>query len=148
MLNIRKFFGLKPKTVIGRLEIVNITNLDLYNITAKVDTGAYRGTIHAENIKEIENSDGEKVLEFAILDDSHPEFQNKVHRINKYSTAQVRSSQTNYEDRYIIPVNLEIGGRKIKTELSLSNRKELRHPILIGRKALRNKFLVDVNKTV
>lgn len=148
MLNIKNLFGANKKSVIGKLETISITNLGLHNITAKIDTGAYRGTIHAENIREIENDDGEKVLEFAVLDKSHPEFQNKIHRVKKYGKTRVRSSQTDYQDRYVIPVDIQIGGKKIKSEFTLSNRKELRNAVLIGRKALRNKFLVDVNKTV
>jgi hypothetical protein len=147
MLKIRTLFGLKkPKIVIGRLEDVNIPDLDLVGITAKIDTGAYRGTIHAENIREVENSEHEKVLEFTILDEDHPEFQNKIHRISNYKIVKVRSSQSGYEDRYAIPLMIELGGVKIKAELSLSSRKELRYPILIGRKALKKKFLVDVTK--
>jgi hypothetical protein len=147
MLKIKKLFGQKKsKAVIGRLETINIPNLDLYDIKAKIDTGAYRGTIHAENIREVENSNHEKFLEFTILDEEHPEFQNKIHRVKKYRIVKVRSSQSEPEDRYAIPVKIEIAGTTIKAELSLSSRKDLRNPILIGRRALKNKFLIDVTK--
>ena len=136
----------KKKLVqIGRVEKINIPKLDLYNIDAKIDTGAYRGTIHAEEIREIvkENT---KILEFNVVDESSSENTKILHQTSDYRIVKVRSSQSPLDDRYAIPVVLEIAGKKIKTELSLSDRKELRYPILIGRKALKNRFLIDVSK--
>jgi hypothetical protein len=142
-----KKFKNKPKAVIGRLEYINIPKFGLYGIVAKIDTGAYRGTIHADNIREVEKGD-KTYLEFSILDDENPESEKKIHKVSKYKIAKVRGSQSDFAERYVIPVKIEMAGRVIKTQMSLSNRKELRNPVLIGRKALRNKFLVDVTKQI
>jgi hypothetical protein len=142
------FFSLKKKKLakIGRIEKINIPKFDLYNIDAKIDTGAYRGTIHAEDIREFTTKKGKQFLEFKVIDENNPEDQKILHKTSKYRVVKVRSSQSPLDERYAVPVVIELAGRKIKTELSLSNRTELRYPVLIGRKSLRNRFLVDVSQ--
>jgi hypothetical protein len=146
--NIKKWFKSKnQKKVIGRIEKVNIPKLDLYDINAKIDTGAYRGSIHAENIKIVRmKKSGKRKLRFNILDSEHPEYKDKIYRVSNYKKVKVRTSQTEFETRYAIPLKIEIAGEVVRAELSLSSRKELRHPILIGRKPLKRKFLVDVSQ--
>ena len=41
---------------------------------------------------------------------------------------------------------VNFGRKKIKCSLSLTNRGNMRFPVLIGRKLLKGKFLIDVNK--
>jgi hypothetical protein len=144
--NIKKWFKNKTKKkVIGRIERVNIPKLDLYGVNAKIDTGAYRGSIHAENIKVVRmKKSGKRKLKFNVLDAEHPENDSRVYRVSKFKKVQVRTSQTEFETRYAIFLKIEIAGEELKTYLSLSDRKDMRYPILIGRKALKRKFLVDV----
>lgn len=133
------------KKIIGRIERVNIPQLDLYNVNAKIDTGAYRGSIHAENIKVVRmKKSGERKLKFNVLDPEHPENDTRVYKVSKFKKVKVRTSQTEFENRYAILLKIEIAGEELKTYLSLSDRKDMRYPILIGRKALKRKFLVDV----
>jgi hypothetical protein len=49
------------------------------------------------------------------------------------------------EERYIIKTLIAIGRKKIKTTISLSDRENMRYPVLIGRRLLKGKFIVDVN---
>ncbi len=135
----------KRKKIIGRLEYIDIPTLNLNNISAKIDTGAYRGSIHANNIKEIEK-DGKKVLCFNIFDDSYPNYDNLRFELENFSVRQFRGTKIDYHSRYVIPVEIIIAGEKIAIELSLTDRKDLRHPVLIGRRALKKKFLIDVDK--
>jgi len=133
------------KTIIGRLENINITNLGLDGIVAKIDTGAYRGSIHSTNIRE-EEENGKKVLKFQILDEQHPEYANKVHTFEDYKICRFRGTKVDYHKRYVIPVSLEIAGKKIEGELSLTDRKDLRYSVLLGRRALKKDFLIDVDQ--
>lgn len=137
---------MKEKQIIGRLEYVNIPELNITGVSAKIDTGAYRGSIHASNIKEIER-DGKKFLTFTLLDSDHNEYDGKVYEVDEYTTGKFRGTQVDYHERYVIPVTLEIAGKRIKTQLSLSDRKDLRFPILIGRKPLKRKFLINPART-
>jgi hypothetical protein len=50
------------------------------------------------------------------------------------------------ERRFVIVTTLKIFNEEITTEFSLSNRGSLKFPILIGRKILRNRFIIDVKK--
>jgi len=141
----RIFKKTKPKVLIGRLEKIDIPRLGLKDVLAKIDTGAYRGALHAQNIKEITKK-GKKYLSFSVLDDEHPYYENKIYRFKEYKIVKVRTSQTDFEKRYAINLKINIAGTELVAQLSLTNRKDMRQPILIGRRALKKRFLVDVNK--
>lgn len=131
------------KSVIGRLEYVDLPDFGLQKIVAKIDTGAYTGALHATDIKEVDIS-GQKMLEFRLLDEDHSEYIDKVHTVSDYEIKKVKSSNGDVESRYVIPVKLIIKNKTINAELTLNNRKEMRYPILIGRKNITNIFIVDV----
>jgi len=50
------------------------------------------------------------------------------------------------EERIIVKTTLILAGRELDAELSLTDRSEMRHPLLIGRKLLKTRFLVDVSR--
>ena len=50
------------------------------------------------------------------------------------------------EERYIIKTIIKLGKKSIRTTLSLSDRENMRYPVLIGRRLLKGKFIVDANK--
>lgn len=133
------------KKIIGRLELIDIPTLNLTKVPAKIDTGAYRGSIHATDIKVVEE-DGKEVLKFKVLDESHPEYEDKVYTFDKFKIHKFRNTGTEYHERYVVTLEIEIVGEKLEVELSLSDRKDLRYPILLGRRALKKKFLIDVDQ--
>lgn len=134
-------FG-KKKQVIGRLETVDLPELGIFGIGAKIDTGAYRSSIHAENIRE-ENG----LLVFTLLDQDDPQYNGHTYTVTKFSKVQVKSSIGEMQPRYKIKTTLIIGDQQYVTDFTLSDRASMRHPILIGRKVLRNRFIVDVSKS-
>lgn len=133
------------KEIIGRLEYVAIPDFNLTNIEAKIDTGAYNGAIHVSLVNEFEK-DGKRFIRFVILDDAHPEFSNQVYETDEFIERRVRSSNGELQHRYAVTVTLILKGKEIKTTLGLSNRKDLRYPILIGRKIIKKHFIVDPSK--
>jgi hypothetical protein len=48
--------------------------------------------------------------------------------------------------RYVVKLQLKLGGKTIVGTFTLSDRSKKTYPILIGRKLLNRKFLVDVSK--
>lgn len=130
----------KEKVVIGRREIVDFPELGLVGIIAKIDTGAYTTALHCHDIKE-ENG----VLHFKLLDPSHPEYNIQDQKFTCYSKKGIKNSFGEVEMRYIIKTIVIIGRRKIKAVISLSDRGNMRYPVLIGRKLLKNRFIVDVS---
>lgn len=130
---------IKLKTVIGRTEKVDFPELDLYNIPAKIDTGAYSSSLHCHDIY------AEKgVLHFKLADSTHKEYNFKDHEFNEYTQKKIKNSFGEMEMRYIIKTLVRIGNKRIRTRITLSNRGSMRYPVLIGRTLLKNNFIVDV----
>ena len=122
------------KTIFGATEKVILPDFASIQLDAKIDTGAWSGALHAENIREI---NGELVFEIG-----GEEFQEK-----NFSTVKVRSASGHAQNRYKIPIRMMIMGREYNGEITLTNREQLTFEMLIGRKFLaENGVLVDVNR--
>lgn len=134
------------KKIIGRLEYVSIPDFDLFGIEAKIDTGAYNGAIHVSLVSEMER-DGKKYIRFILLDEQHPEYHGRAFETDEFVERRVRSSNGEIQHRYAIPVTIILKGLELKTTLSLSNRKDLRYPILLGRKVIKKHFIIDASVT-
>lgn len=131
---------IKDKKIIGRRETVDFPELKLFAITAKIDTGAYTTALHCHDIKEDNGS-----LYFKLLDPSHPEYNEQEHVFTIYKKKAIKNSFGEVEERYVIKTTIKIGKKKIKALISLSDRANMRYPVLIGRKLLKNRFIVDVS---
>jgi hypothetical protein len=127
--------------ILGRSDRVDLPGLGLVNIHAKVDTGAYTCCLHCSKAEVVNGH-----LEFVLLDEEHPEFTGMKFVFRKFDQREIKNSFGEAELRYVIKTTIKIFDRKIKAEFSLSNRGNLRFPVLLGRKILRNRFLIDVTK--
>jgi hypothetical protein len=76
----------------------------------------------------------------------HNSYNGKKFVLPVYKIKKVRSSNGKLEERPYINVVVEFFGKKYKTIISLTNRKDMKYPMLIGRKFLKNRFLVDVSQ--
>lgn len=130
------------KTVIGRFDKADFPALHLKDIAVKIDTGAYTSSIHCENIRE---EDG--VLRCTFLDEEHPLYNGKEFVFKDYDIVFVRSSNGLIQKRYQVESTIKIFNKVYKISLSLSSRQEMRFPVLIGRKFLTKKFIVDTELT-
>jgi hypothetical protein len=136
---------LKKKTIIGRKDIAYFPGLGLKSLAIKVDTGAYTSAIHCHKI-EVRKKDGKKMLFFTLLDPSHPHYKGNKLSTEKYSEKRIKNSFGSSEKRYVIESEIILFGQKYSIELSLSERGEMKYPILIGRRFLMGKFIVDPSK--
>lgn len=127
--------------VLGRYDRVDLPGLGLANIHAKVDTGAYTSSLHCRQARIVDG-----VLKFILLDEEHPEFTGMTFSFTKYEERDIKNSFGEIERRFVITTPLKIFDEEIIAEFSLSNRGSLKFPILIGRKILRNRFVIDVAK--
>ncbi|MCX7729548.1 MAG: ATP-dependent zinc protease, partial [Bacteroidia bacterium] len=107
--------------------------LKLYHVEAKIDTGAYRSALHCEQIFE-----QNKQICFQIFKDS------ELICLKDFQKKQIKNSFGDTEIRYVIKTLMRIGKRKIKISLSLTNREKMKYAVLLGRKAIKGKFIVDV----
>jgi hypothetical protein len=127
--------------ILGRYDRVDLPELGLANIHAKIDTGAYTCSLHCHQARVVEGK-----LECILLDEEHPEFTGMKLMFPTYEIRNIKNSFGEVERRYVIVTTIKIHDEEITTEFSLSNRGSLKFPILIGRKILRDRFLIDVKK--
>lgn len=126
------------KIIIGRTDRADFPKLGLENIAIKIDTGAYTSSIHCSDYVE---KDG--VLHATFLDEQHEQFHGKVLKFDEYKITTVRSSNGEVEQRYKVKANIRLYNKLYEISLTLSNRMKMRYPVLIGRKFLSSKFIVD-----
>lgn len=125
--------------IIGSVEYVKISGEDA-EIPAKTDTGADFSAIWASDFK-IEE-DGK--LSFVFFDKESELYTGKRHFVTDFEASSVRSSNGQSQVRYRVPLEMTLGGETFTAEFNLSDRSKGRFPILIGRYAIKNRFLVDV----
>ncbi|WP_026754193.1 RimK/LysX family protein [Sediminibacter sp. Hel_I_10] len=129
-----------PKKVIGRIDKADFPTLDLSDIDIKIDTGAYTSSIHCHKFYE---EDG--MLKCLFYDKEHPNYNGKKIVFKNFSTTRVKSSNGIVQQRYKVKTSIIIFNKKYSIHLTLSDRDDMKFPILIGRKFLLKKFVVDVS---
>lgn len=132
------------KRIIGRRDKVDLPLLALYDIDAKIDTGAYTSAIHCHNIEVSQGAGSMKLVKFNLLDPSHPAYNEREFILPVYAQRRVKNSFGQHEERIIIKTDILIFGMTFDAEFSLTDRSEMRYPLLLGRKLIQNRFVVDV----
>jgi hypothetical protein len=132
------------KLIIGRKDKVDLPDFRLENVSVKIDSGAYSCSIHCEFIKEVEENN-QKILKVVFLDESLPKYSGEIHEFIEYSKKNVKSSTGEKQERFFIKAKMLLFGKEIVTDFSLTHRNGLKNPILIGRKVLNKKFLIDTS---
>ncbi|WP_029038150.1 ATP-dependent zinc protease family protein [Salinimicrobium xinjiangense] len=126
------------KITIGRFDKADFPDLHLEDISIKVDTGAYTSSIHCDQIVEEKG-----ILKCTFLDEEHPLYNGRTYRFKDYDVVFVKSSNGIVQKRYQIQTTITLFGKTHKISLSLSARQEMRFPVLLGRKFITRKFVVD-----
>lgn len=133
------------KVTIGRSEAIDFVDIGLQKIPAKVDTGAYRSAIHASSIK-LDASRG--ILSFDLLA-GHAIFdKNSVHiETSRFQLVTISNSFGHSEERYEVTLKINVHKKIVSTKFTLANRSKKIFPILLGRKLMNRRFIVDPSKT-
>ena len=130
------------KRVLGRIETVDLPSIPWMAVECRIDTGAFRSSMHCEDIH-VESDGGVSVLVVTFQgEDSHRE-----RRFTDFRETQVKSSNGLSENRYLVTLPVHIFGTDFSTEFTLTNRTEMKYPVLLGRTFLRHGFIVDVRRT-
>lgn len=131
----------KPKSrpVIGPSVYISVAHRE--NVPAKIDTGAEASSIWASNIQMEKGG----TLKFSLFGPSSPFYNGKVIKRKDYQVTVVRSAMGQEQLRYRVHLPIKINGRIINVLFSLSNRSRNSFPVLIGRRTLQGKFIVDVS---
>jgi hypothetical protein len=126
--------------VIGSNVMVDIIG-HAESVPAKVDTGADSSAIWASNIEV--SRDG--TLSFMLFGKSSPHYTGEVITRKAFKVAIVRSSNGHEQIRYRIELPVRIAGKRLRIAVYLADRSPHNFPILLGRRTLNKKFLVDVS---
>lgn len=131
------------KVIIGRSEVLTFVGTDAIDIPAKTDTGAYRSAVHADNIIESEDC-----LTFDILG-GHPVCGSMSHRIvaKEFKKVWIANSFGHREERYEVKLKVKLGPKLFFARFTLADRSKKIYPILLGRKLINGRFLVDSDES-
>jgi hypothetical protein len=127
------------KLIIGGREKIILAEVSKNKVYARIDSGAKSSSVHCEKYW-VENKRGKKVLYAAILSKSN------LYTFTEFKTKNIKSSNGISEKRHVVKLKISIGNHQFESEFTLSNRKKMKNPVLLGRKFLRGNFLVDVSR--
>ncbi|HEX5798062.1 MAG TPA: RimK/LysX family protein [Candidatus Saccharimonadales bacterium] len=128
-------------TIIGREAEVTLPLVGVKGVKSKTDTGADLSSIWCGEIKKVKDR-----LECIFFGPGSPYYTGKKIIFNKaeYKKSKIFNSFGAGEKRYKVKMPIVVNGRRIRTTFTLADRSKKEYPILIGRKLLAKKFLVDV----
>ena len=124
-------------------DLIDFPDLGLFDVQAKIDTGAYTSALHCKNVRLVKKG-LQTVLRFWLIDKTGGKA--KHFYSDQFSQRMIRNSFGVSEKRYVIKTHIILFGRTVQTEFTLADRENLKNPILLGRKLLRNRFIVDVSQ--
>ena len=130
------------KPALGFIEGISLPDLGIA-CYAKVDTGACTSSLHAERIQTFIRN-GKKWVRFHVLFNNDTSTIDQVCEAEVIARRTIASSNGHRSQRYIIASTLCAGGQSWTAEISLSDRGSMKYPMLIGRKAIAGRFVVDV----
>jgi len=134
----------KYKTIIGRYEFLELRELLSKDVPVKIDTGAYYSAINAKDIN-IVKKDGVDILSCIILA-GHPSYPyERKFETGKFEKRSIENSFGHSEYRYVVNLKIKLANKVLVSQFTLADRSTKTFPILIGRKLLNNRFLVDTS---
>ena len=125
--------------VVGWREWVSLPDLGLPTLKAKIDTGARTSCLHAVAVERLEH----QRVRFHVYPHQHDTDIIVTAEADLVDERQVRSSSGEAELRPVVRTTLVLGGQRIDAEFTLTDRALLGFRILLGREALRQRFVVD-----
>ena len=136
----------EPIPVIGWREWVALPQLGIAFIKPKIDTGARSSSLHASEVEEFRRDD-RTFVRFKV----HPIQRNKNFGVKAEAEVleyrSVKSSSGQKSRRPVILTEIEVLGERWPIELTLADRDAMGFRMLLGREAVRGRFLVDAGKS-
>lgn len=132
----------RNRPILGWREWVGLPDFDIPAIKCKVDTGARSSALHTFQIDPF-TRDGHEWVRFGI----HPyqrDAETEVwHEAPVLDIRSVTDSGGHTGERYFIATRVQLGSILLPVELSLTSRDTMLFRMLLGREAMRGRFLVD-----
>ena len=129
------------KLIIGNKEKISFPELKRRNIVARIDSGALSSSAHCDKIW-VEKLGGKKILCCHFLKRSHT-----VVRFEKFKRKKVKSSNGTFQSRYVVQLTIKLASVVKTTDVTLTDRSTMNYSVLLGRKFLKDDFLIDVSRS-
>jgi len=127
----------------GWREIVALPDFGIARLRAKIDTGARTSALHASDLENFER-DGQPWVRFRLICEDGV---NRLCEAPRVARRMITSSNGESQERLIVKTTLSMGTQVFRAEFSLADRSDMLFPMLVGRTALRRRFLVDSAKS-
>ena len=140
--NIKLIRPLRKYPVIGWREWIALPQLNISRIKAKIDTGARTSALHAFSLKPF-TENGQRKISFDIHPMQHDTAQIITCTANVVDRRLVTDSGGHEEERYVIMTPMIIAGQTWPIEITLTERENMLFRMLLGRSAIRKRFIVN-----
>lgn len=131
---------------LGWREWVDFPDLGLQSIKAKVDTGARSSALHAIRITTFER-DGDHWVRWQV----HPDQRSTEKTVNCeapiHDRRDIRSSSGHNHTRFVVRPTVALGSETWPIDVTLAKREAMGFRLLLGREAIRGRFLVDPGRS-
>lgn len=127
------------KILVGAKESIDLPELGLFGIATRIDTGARTTALHVDHMILNEETG---MLDFEFHPDSHDVKTAKC-SAKVVAKRRIKSSNGTQERRYIINTKAVMGTLEWKIRVSLTDRSDMNHLMLLGRQAMRGQMIVD-----
>lgn len=135
-----------PLQALGWREWLALPDLGVPSVKAKIDTGARSSTLHAFGVESFER-DGVPFVRFTV----HPVQRNATEAVVAeaplHDRRVVRDSSGRAHLRPVILTTVEVDGSRWPIELTLTNRDAMGFRMLLGRQAIRGRFMVNAGRS-
>lgn len=131
---------------IGWREWLTLPDLGIAAVKAKIDTGARTSAIHAFDVKTF-YSEGKHMVRFQVHPYQRDRCSTVISEAEILDEREVRNSGGHAELRLTIVTSAIVGEHQWPIELTLTNRDVMGFRMLLGRQAVRDRFLVDPGKS-
>jgi hypothetical protein len=137
---------IQPTAIIGWKEWIGFPELGIPAVKAKIDTGARTSALHIFSLEEFD-AEGRRMVRFGI----HP--LQRRNDINLHCEApvleqrRVKDSGGHIEERYVIRTTAVMGTVSWPIDITLTNRDPMLFRMLLGRKAIENRFLINPGRS-
>ena len=115
--------------------------MELYDLDAKIDTGADSSALHCDDIY----IDKQQQVHFKLLDEVHPAYNGKKFVFKLHKLKKIKSSNGTMQERPCIKTKIVLMGKSYMGTITLTDRSDMKFPMLVGRKFLAKRYLVDVS---
>lgn len=132
------------KQLVGAVEKVFLAPPGML-LSARIDTGATTSSLNADAVEFFERN-GEEWVRFALASpdkDQETVLERKI--VRRVRILQANSQEP--ERRPVVEMGITVGSTTQSAQFTLSDRRHLEHPVLIGRNILLDLFVVDVSRS-